>query len=160
MNYHNIQKDDMLNGEGIRVTLFVSGCEHKCPGCHNPETWCVDSGIEFDEAAKQEIFDELEKDYVQGVTFSGGDPFHPHNINTVLDLIIEIRNKYPRKDVWVYTGYETDEVLKQGTILPLLIDGDIAKIVTGKFREDLLSPDLPWVGSSNQTLVDASFDKK
>ena len=76
MRYHNITKDDMLNGDGLRVVLWVAGCEHHCPNCQNPVTWDINGGLEFDEAAKKEIFDELEKNYVSGITFSGGDNLH------------------------------------------------------------------------------------
>ena len=79
MQYHNITKDDMLNGDGLRVVLWVAGCGHACPGCHNPITWDENGGLPFDEAAKEEIFTELAKDYVSGVTFSGGDPLYPAN---------------------------------------------------------------------------------
>ena len=79
MRYHNITKDDMLNGDGLRVVLWVAGCNHCCKECHNPITWDPNGGLEFDEAAKQEIFDELEKDYIHGITFSGGDPLHIAN---------------------------------------------------------------------------------
>lgn len=76
MRYHNITKDDMLNGEGLRTVLWVAGCSHNCPQCHNPVTWDINGGLAFDEAAKEELFEELKKDYISGVTFSGGDPLH------------------------------------------------------------------------------------
>ena len=79
MNYHNITRDDMLNGEGLRVVLWVSGCGHHCPECHNPQTWDADSGVPFDYAAKLELLDELSRDYIAGITFSGGDPLFPGN---------------------------------------------------------------------------------
>ena len=75
MRYHNITKDDMLNGEGLRVVLWVAGCTHKCKNCQNPETWDINGGIPFDSAAKEELFEALNKDYISGITFSGGDPF-------------------------------------------------------------------------------------
>ena len=90
MNYHNITKDDMLNGDGLRVVLWVSGCTHCCDGCQNPETWEVSSGIEFDEAARKELFEALEPDYISGITFSGGDPLHPFNREEVLALAKEL----------------------------------------------------------------------
>ena len=86
MQYHNITKDDMLNGDGLRVVLWVAGCGHACPGCHNPITWDENGGLPFDEAAKEEIFTELAKDYVSGVTFSGGDPLYPANREQIADL--------------------------------------------------------------------------
>lgn len=105
MNYHNVTKDDMLNGDGLRVVLWVAGCEHHCPECQNPVTWNPEGGMPFDEAAKQEIFAELEKDYVPGITFSGGDPFHLDNRIEVAKLMQEIKIRYPDKTIWAYTGY-------------------------------------------------------
>lgn len=79
MRYHNITKDDMLNGDGLRVVLWVAGCGHHCKGCQNPITWDPNGGIPFDDAAKAEIFEQLDKDYISGITFSGGDPLHEAN---------------------------------------------------------------------------------
>lgn len=84
MNYHDIKKCDMLNGDGIRCVLFVSGCSHHCDGCHNPETWNPRSGIPFDESAEGEIREELRKDYVDGITLSGGDPLHEARVKNKL----------------------------------------------------------------------------
>ena len=91
MNYHDITKDDMLNGDGLRVVLWVAGCEHQCDGCQNPITWNPEYGIPFDKKAKYELFTELEKDYIAGITFSGGDPLHPQNVLMVSGIINEIR---------------------------------------------------------------------
>ena len=105
MRYHNITKDDMLNGDGLRVVLWVAGCNHGCKGCHNPITWDIHGGIPFDEAAKQEIFAEMEKEHIAGLTFSGGDPLHPENRAEVTALARELRTKYPEKTLWMYTGF-------------------------------------------------------
>ena len=91
MRYHNITKDDMLNGEGLRAVLWVAGCSHHCPGCHNPVTWDVNGGIPFDEAAREELFGELAKDYISGLTLSGGDPLHAENRREIGELIREVR---------------------------------------------------------------------
>ena len=96
MQYHNITHDDMLNGSGLRVVLWVSGCNHRCEGCQNPQTWDCKSGIPFDAEAKEELFNELSKDYISGITFSGGDPLHENNLEGILDLVKEIRKKYPK----------------------------------------------------------------
>ena len=113
MRYHNITKDDMLNGDGLRVVLWVSGCVHCCKECHNPITWDPNGGLEFDESAKQEIFDELEKSYVSGITFSGGDPLHINNVYEVTALAKEIKEKYTDKDNLViyriYVGTDSDD---------------------------------------------------
>ena len=110
MRYHNITKDDMLNGDGLRVVLWVAGCEHHCPNCQNPVTWDINGGLEFDEAAKKEIFDELEKNYVSGITFSGGDPLHTQNRKDVGAFIEEIKEKFPNKTIWIYSGYDWQDV--------------------------------------------------
>ena len=91
MNYHNITKDDMLNGEGLRVVLWVSGCTHHCHNCQNPITWDVAGGLRFDEAAENELFEALAKPYCSGITFSGGDPLHPFNRDEVFRLMKKIR---------------------------------------------------------------------
>lgn len=154
MNYHNITKCDMLNGEGVRVVLWVSGCVHACPNCHNQQTWNPNSGIPFDDEALKEIYAELENPYVDGITFSGGDPLHPLNYNTVLWLCNQIKLKFPNKNIWVYTGYHLDTVK--------LIYSDILEyadvIVDGKFIEALKSPDKHWVGSSNQRINRRGID--
>lgn len=149
MRYHNITKEDMLNGEGLRVVLWVAGCEHHCPECHNPITWDKDGGIEFDEDAKQEIFRELDKDIVSGITFSGGDPLAVYNRKETARFIREIREKYGNtKDIWIYTGYNWSEVSK------LAVMRDIDVLVDGKFKIDLKDNDLHWKGSSNQDIID------
>ena len=154
MNYHNITKCDMLNGEGVRVVLWVSGCVHACPNCHNQQTWSPNSGIPFDDEALKEIYAELENPYVDGITFSGGDPLHPLNYNTVLWLCNQIKLKFPNKNIWVYTGYHLDTIK--------LIYSDILEyadvIVDGKFIEALKSPDKHWVGSSNQRINRRGID--
>ena len=148
MRYHNITKDDMLNGDGLRVVLWVAGCPHGCPGCHNPITWDPEGGLPFDEEAKQEIFDELDKDYVSGITFSGGDPLHEANVRQVTALAKEIREKYPNKTIWLYTGSLWKEVkdLEIAKYLDVLVDGE--------FQEEKKDNTLHWKGSANQMVID------
>ncbi len=148
MRYHNITKDDMLNGRGLRVVLWVAGCGHACPGCHNPITWDADGGLPFDQAAKDELFRELEKDYVSGVTFSGGDPLFPENRKDIEALSTEIRHNFPHKTIWLYTGYLWEEIEN----LPLLQNVDV--VVDGRFIEAQADTQLRWRGSSNQRLID------
>ena len=105
MNYLQITHEDVCNGEGLRVVLWLSGCSHHCYNCQNPQTWNPGNGILFDESAKQEIFNELSKDYISGITFSGGDPLYEYNLDEVLKLVKQIRNSYPDKTIWLYTGY-------------------------------------------------------
>ena len=148
MRYHNITKDDMLNGDGLRTVLWVAGCSHGCKNCHNPVTWDICGGIPFDEAAKKELFEALEPDYVSGITFSGGDPLHMQNRGEVGELIKEIREKYPNKTIWVYTGYTWDEVKD----LPYLKLADV--LVDGEFVDELKDVTLHWKGSANQRVID------
>lgn len=148
MHYHNITKDDMLNGDGLRVVLWVAGCANACPGCHNPETWEADSGIPFDQAAKDELFAELEKDYISGVTFSGGDPLFPGNRETVGALCREIRQRFPDKTIWMYTGYRWEQISE----LAILDTVDV--LVDGRFEQALADTALHWRGSANQRLID------
>ena len=149
MKYHNITKDDMVNGEGLRVVLWVSGCSHKCKGCHNLITWDKNCGLDFDENAKQEIFQELKKDYIQGITLSGGDPLHKNNREAIYTLVKEIKSEFPEKDIWLYTGYTFEE------IRDLKIIQYIDVLVDGKFVQKLASKSYKWAGSTNQRVIDA-----
>lgn len=151
MNYHDIKHDDMNNGPGLRVTLFVSGCDHHCRGCQNPETWSTKSGIPFDQAAKDEIFEQLDKDYISGITFSGGDPLNESNRVEVFGLIHQIRLKYGKsKSVWIYTGYIWEEIIEE--VFPILTGTDV--IVDGMFEKDLADVNYHWAGSTNQRVID------
>lgn len=148
MRYHNITKEDMLNGEGLRSVLWVAGCTHHCKNCHNPITWDIDGGIPFDDAAKQELFESLDKDYISGVTFSGGDPLHPKNRDEVFKLAKEIKEKFPNKTVWLYSGFLWDDFKKNTGMKYVDVFCD------GEFVEDLKDERIPWVGSSNQRVID------
>lgn len=156
MKYHNITKADMLNGEGLRVVLWVSGCSHHCPGCQNAITWNSNDGLVFDDVAKEEIFSELEKDWCSGITLSGGDPLFLGNRKSIANLVREIKEKFPNKTIWLYTGYCYDELLKE-------IDNDrdldiilhhIDILLDGKFILKLASEKIHYVGSSNQEIID------
>lgn len=138
----------MLNGDGLRVVLWVAGCMHCCKECHNPITWDPNGGILFDEKAKQEIFDQLEKPYISGITFSGGDPLHSANRLDVRELMEEIKQKYPDKTIWLYTGDSWEDVLHY----PMMKYVDV--LVDGEFKVDLKNTKLRWKGSSNQRVID------
>ena len=116
----------MLNGDGLRVVLWVAGCSHCCKDCHNPVTWDPNGGLYFDESAKAELFEELKKDYVSGITFSGGDPLHIANVNDVTELSKEIRETFPEKTIWLYTGSTWEEVRRMEIVryLDVLVDGE------------------------------------
>lgn len=148
MNYHNITKDDMLNGDGLRVVLWVAGCNHQCDECQNPITWDITGGIPFDEAAEKELFDELSKPHISGITFSGGDPLHPFNRQTTFRLMRKCKELFPEKTVWVYTGFLWEEFQNNPKMkyIDVLLDG--------RFVKSLFDEKLRWVGSSNQRIID------
>lgn len=147
MKYHNITKEDMLNGDGLRVVLWVSGCEHACEGCQNPLTWDPEDGLLFDKAAENELFEELEKDYISGVTFTGGDPLYPSNREEITRLTRVVKGRFPQKTIWLYTGYLWEEVCD----LPVIKYIDV--IVDGRFILEQLDNTLYWKGSKNQRAI-------
>lgn len=147
MNYHDITTDDMLNGDGLRTVLWVAGCSHHCPGCQNPITWDPNGGLEFDISAENELYSKLYQDYISGVTFSGGDPFHPNNRDTVLRLAKGIKEKIPGKTVWLYTGYLWEEIRDYHGI------EFVDVVVDGKFIDELKDVQYNWAGSTNQRVI-------
>lgn len=138
----------MLNGDGLRVVLWVAGCSHCCKGCQNPLTWDPNGGLEFDEAAKAEIFEQLDKPYISGITFSGGDPLHSANRVGVRLLMAEIKEKYPDKTVWLYTGDVWENIIHY----PVMQYVDV--LVDGEYQEERRDVKLRWKGSSNQRVID------
>lgn len=154
MRYHNITKDDMLNGDGLRVVLWVAGCTHCCKECHNPVTWDPDGGIPFDENARREIFDQLSQPYIAGITFSGGDPFHAANRPEIRSFVAEIKEKYPNKTIWLYTGDVWENVRNDAAMqyIDVLVDGEF--IVEEK------DTTLRWKGSRNQRVIDVQESLK
>ena len=168
INYHNITHDDMNNGDGLRVVLWLSGCSHHCYNCQNPQTWNPDSGIPFDESAKQEIFNELYKDYISGITFSGGDPLYENNLDEVLKLVKEIRISFPEKSIWLYTGYNFDLLnskYNEYKYTPFAANADkwltrweiisnVDVLIDGEYIDEQRDITLKWRGSSNQRVID------
>lgn len=148
MNYHNITTEDMLNGDGLRTVLWVSGCNHHCPFCQNPETHDPCSGIEFDNDAYKELIEDLSKNYISGLTLSGGDPLYEGNRETLTELVKDIKEQFPKKTIWCYTGFDYEEV-KDLDIMQYI---DV--LVDGKFIEALKDNNLCWKGSSNQRVID------
>lgn len=147
MRYHNITTDDMLNGDGLRVVLWLAGCEHHCQGCQNPLTWDPNNGLYFDKAAIEEIYAELGKNHISGLTISGGDPLHPVNSDDVLRLVRDVKLLF-FKTVWLYTGYLWEEV----NDLPGIELVDV--LVDGPYIENLRDDNYPWAGSTNQRVID------
>lgn len=150
MNYHKIEKTSIANGPGVRCVLWVSGCNCKCKGCHNPETWDFDSGQPFDDAAKQELFDVLSKPWIQGITFSGGNPLDtPYPI---FSLAQEIRKKFPDKNIWLYSGYTYEQICQSREKFKVLTAIDV--LVDGPYIESQRDITLPFRGSKNQRIID------
>lgn len=147
MKYHNITKEDMLNGDGLRVVLWVSGCEHACEGCQNPITWDPEDGLTFDKDAEGELFEQLEKDYISGITFTGGDPLYPSNRDEITRLTEKVKENFPQKTVWLYTGYLWEDICD----LPVIKYVDV--IVDGRFILEQLDNTLYWKGSKNQRVI-------
>ncbi|MDE6607188.1 MAG: anaerobic ribonucleoside-triphosphate reductase activating protein [Lachnospiraceae bacterium] len=154
MRYHNITKDDMLNGDGLRVVLWVAGCSHCCRECHNPVTWDPDGGLLFDEEAKKELFAELAKPYISGITFSGGDPLHSSNRLDVRNLMEQIKQEFPNKTIWLYTGDVWERILHY----PMLQYVDV--LVDGEFKVEEKDVRLLWKGSKNQRVIDVQKSLK
>lgn len=144
MRYHNITKDDMLNGDGLRVVLWLAGCTHNCPGCQNPITHDINGGAEFTTNELEEIITELRKPYVSGLTFSGGDPLHPANREKLRMISSYIKKLFPNKTIWCYTGYLFEQVKD----LPVMDYIDV--LVDGPFVEKLADVTYKWAGSTNQ----------
>ena len=155
----------MNNGDGLRVVLWLSGCSHHCYNCQNPQTWNQDSGILFDEVAKQEIFNELSKDYISGITLTGGDPLYESNLDDILSLIKEIRISFPEKTIWLYTGYTISEVVKQEQYekvngIPSVwsqrweIISNVDILIDGEYIDEQRNLSKKWAGSDNQRVID------
>lgn len=166
MKYHDITHADMLNGTGLRVCLWCSGCNHHCKNCQNPITWDPNDGAKFDTKAKNEIFNELSKDYISGITLTGGDPLHQNNLESVLDLVNEIRLSYPEKTIWLYSGYTWEQIMYPvvtNDFNPerdkfLKMRREIVKqcdvLVDGHYEEDKRDVTYHWAGSTNQRVID------
>ena len=159
MNYATIKKRDIANGPGVRVSLFVSGCTHRCPGCFNEIAWDFSYGDPFTEAVEQELLAALAPDYIQGLSLLGGEPFEPQNQRTLCRFLQKVKQIYPQKNIWCYSGYTleqlsgrehcrcrcevTDEML---SCLDVLVDG--------RFVQEKRNIRLRFRGSENQRLID------
>ena len=141
-----IDKCSICNGEGFRVVIWVSGCTHHCPNCHNPETWSFKKGKFFNDSIRADIKEYLNKPYIKGVTFSGGDPLSLQNRTEVLEFARFLKENFPDKDIWCYTGYTFEELPKS-----LLEYFDV--LVDGKFENDKRDVSLAFRGSSNQRII-------
>ncbi len=158
MNYGEIKTFDIANGEGVRVSLFVSGCTHHCKNCFNAETWSFDYGRPFTSEAEDIILENLAFDYVDGLSLLGGEPFEPSNQKALLPFLKRVRQMFPNKNIWCYTGYLFDkELLSDSRARCEYTDEMISLIdviVDGEFKQDLYDISLVFRGSSNQRIID------
>lgn len=161
MNYFRIDKNDDCNGPGFRVVLWVAGCSHHCKGCQNPYTWDEHAGSLFTDKELDLIIEYLKPDYIQGITFSGGDPIYANNLYTVANIIKKIKKVYnDKKDIWIYTGYNFQRLLPIQNIDLKYILNNSDVIVDGEFKEELYDGNLIYRGSSNQNIIDVKQSLK
>ena len=158
MNYADIKRIDVANGEGVRVSVFVSGCNHHCKGCFNECAWDFNYGNKFTEKQEEEVLQDLDHDYISGLTLLGGEPLEPANQEGLLPLVKKAKEKFPDKKIWCYTGFDFEKdvvgkMAKQSdTTKELLKYIDV--VVDGKFEEDKKDLKLKFRGSSNQRILD------
>ena len=158
MHYGNLKKYDIANGEGVRVTLFVSGCTNHCKGCFQKETWDFDFGQVYDKTVEDEILEALNKPYIKGLTLLGGEPFEEENQKVLTQLLRRVKEELPQKDIWAYTGFILDQdLLKYGKRHYEMTDEMLSYIdvlVDGPFIEDKKDISLAFRGSKNQRIID------
>ena len=155
MRYNLIRKMDISNGPGVRVSIFMQGCEFHCKNCFNPETWNFDGGKEFNNNTINEVLDLCNKDYIKGLSILGGEPMHPRNIEATTSLAKAFKEKYPNKNLWVWSGFLFDKDLKDKEVLKYI---DV--LVDGQYKDELHDPTLNWRGSSNQRVIDVQESLK
>ena len=156
MYYGTIKYPDIANGTGVRVSLFVSGCRHHCKGCFNPETWSFTYGEEYTLETQEVILGLLAPDYVEGLSILGGEPFEPENQPVVYELVKAVRERYPHKSIWCYSGYLIEDMVKGGKVYTEYTDGLLSYIdvlVDGEYVTDLKDITLEYRGSSNQRII-------
>lgn len=164
MNYADIKRIDVANGEGVRVSVFVSGCNHHCKGCFNECAWDFNYGNKFTEKQEEEVLKDLDHDYISGLTLLGGEPLEPANQEGLLPLVKKVKEKFPDKKIWCYTGFDFEKdvvgkmVKQNGTTQELLKYLDV--VVDGKFEEDKKDLKLRFRGSSNQRILDVQESLK
>jgi len=160
MNYGEIKNCDIANGEGVRVTLFVSGCTNRCPGCFQPQTWDFSYGEPFTGETEDRILDMLAPDYINGLTLLGGDPFEPENQRALLPFLRRVRERYPMKNIWAFSGFTWEELHTGGShprceVTDKMLS-HIDVLVDGRFVEALKDIRLRFRGSSNQRIIDVN----
>jgi len=157
MYYGNIKKLDIANGDGVRVSLFVSGCRNRCKGCFQPETWNFEYGQPFTPETEETLLQALKPSYVDGITLLGGEPFEPENQKVLVSFLRRVKEAYPDKNVWCYSGYTLDQICGEGhphceVSKEMLSMIDV--LVDGRFVEELKDISLKFRGSRNQRILD------
>ena len=158
MNYATIKPRDIANGPGVRVSLFVSGCTHRCPGCFNEEAWDFSYGQPFDQTVIDQLLADLSPSFVKGLTLLGGEPFDPRNQGPILELLRQVKEKYPEKSIWAFTGYLFDRDLLPGKLGDPAVTREYLEhldvLVDGPFIQAQKNLTLRFRGSANQRLID------
>lgn len=158
MNYSAVKYCDIANGSGVRTVLFVSGCRNHCKGCFQPETWDFSYGKPFTAEVEEELLVSLEPDYISGITLLGGDPFEPENQRALLPFLKKVRQRFPKKDIWAYTGYLLNKDLISGGKCYIEVTEEMLScvdiLVDGPFVEEQASVMLKFKGSKNQRVID------
>ena len=149
MRYNLIRKMDISNGPGVRVSVFMQGCSFHCKNCFNPETWDFEGGKEFTDETIEKVLELCSKEHVKGLSILGGEPMHPKNIDATTKLAKAFKEKYPNKNLWVWSGFEFDKDLKGKEALNYI---DV--LIDGVYKDELHDPTLKWRGSSNQRVID------
>lgn len=152
MRYMSYHQCDVLNGEGIRNTLFVSGCVHKCVGCHNPETFSPRNGQDYTPEFTDYIIETCQVDYISGLTLSGGDPMFQDNRPEILNLVRRFKDALPDKNLWLWSGYTFDQMMQDPQMSKILPYLDV--VVDGPYMQELRNLNLAWRGSENQNVID------
>ena len=163
MNYFKIDDYDIANGPGVRTTVWVTGCRLHCPGCHNPQSWDFYAGLPWNDSSREELRKALSKPEIQGITLTGGHPLEYENLSGVLNIIGIVRNEFPEKDIWLYTGYNLEIKDFDTTVYADKWDNDLLKriilsrcdvVVDGPYIEEEKDITLAWRGSRNQRVID------
>lgn len=153
MNIAGINYESINDGEGVRTVIYVSGCSHKCPKCHNPQTHNVDYGIKFTNELQDEIINNIKKrPFISGITLSGGDPLHNNNLTDVFNLIMKIKERFPDKSLWLYTGYRFEDIINIPSRRRIIEQCDV--VIDGRYIDELRDVTLKFRGSSNQRVID------
>lgn len=164
MNYCEIKNCDIANGEGVRVTLFVSGCTNRCKNCFQPQTWDFDYGQPFTSQTEEILFSMLSEGYIRGLTLLGGEPMEPRNQRTLVSFLRRVRERFPEKNIWCFTGFTYEELLTEGSYPRCEVTDEMLSmtdvLVDGRYVEELRDISLRFRGSSNQRLIDLAATRK